>query len=290
MQLLQEYFLLFVLYSFLGWCMETTLVSVQSKRFVDRGFLIGPCCPIYGFGALFIVLALGNFAYNPVILFVMSVISCGVLEYMTSWIMEVIFKARWWDYSNRKFNINGRICLENLLAFGVLGIMVNYIFNPFLMNLIYKLKNTQLLIISAIIAIIFIVDSIISFIVIFGFRKVTKTVNTQRKEDNTEQITSMVRQLFAEKSFFHRRFINAYPKLEAIKTKIKKIKIKIEDVTSDAKDVMVEKTGEIKSKIEEATNDAKDAINEKIERGTRKARVNLYLGKKQFKKFKGKKL
>ena len=269
MELIQEYFLLFMLYSFLGWCMETTLISIQNKRFINRGFLLGPYCPIYGFGALFIILLLGRWAYHPVVLFVVAIVGCGILEYATSWVMEKVFKARWWDYSNRKFNLNGRICLANLLAFGILGLVVYYVLNPFFTNLIHKLQPNQMLWISAIIACIYIIDSVISFVVIFGFRKVTKQVNIKEKSDNTEQITQMVKALFSQKSFLHRRFLNAYPRIQAIQIKIKEIKTKIGDVT----------------------NDAKDALNEKIEKNTRKAKIKLYLGKKHIKaKFKGKKL
>lgn len=263
MELIQEYFLLFILYSFLGWCMETTLISIQNKRFINRGFLLGPYCPIYGFGSLFIVLVLGKWAYNPVVLFLTAVIGCGAIEYATSWVMEVVFKARWWDYSNCKFNLNGRICLRNLLAFGILGLIVYYVLNPFFLNLIYKLQPNQIQWISIAFLCIYLVDSVISFIVIFGFRKVTKQVNIKEKADNTEQITKMVRELFSQKSFIHRRFVNAYPRLQAIKMKFKEIKTKIEDVTSDAKDAVAERTEEIR----------------------------LYLGKKHIKaKFRGKKL
>lgn len=295
-EIIAKYFLLFMMYSFCGWCMETLLISIQNKRFVNRGFLIGPYCPIYGCGSLIIIIFLNKFAYSPIILFLMTILFCGILEYLTSWIMEVLFKARWWDYSNRKFNLNGRICLTNLIAFGVLGLIVIYVLNPFFINLLDKLQIKQLKYTAIGIAIIYLIDCIISFIVIFGFRKVTKTVNSERTADNTEQITKMVRELFSQKSFLHRRFINAYPRLEAIKIRIKEIKSKIEDVTNDAKDAVIEKTGEIKNKIETVTNDAKETINVKreefrigIERGTRKAKVKVYLGKRYMRtKFKGK--
>lgn len=108
------YFMLFFIYAILGWIIETTLVSIEKRKFVNRGFLIGPYCPIYGFGGLAITILLKNYTKDPIVLFLMAVIICGTLEYFTSYIMEKIFKARWWDYSAKKYNINGRICLENL--------------------------------------------------------------------------------------------------------------------------------------------------------------------------------
>ncbi len=273
MRTIEEYFILFAIYSFLGWCMETALVSYLSKKFVNRGFLIGPVCPIYGVGAISIDLLLGRFITDPLILFITTVFMCGTLEYMTSWLMEVIFKARWWDYSDKKINLNGRICLSNLIAFGVLGLLVVYALNPFLLNILNGFSSKSINICSIGLLLIFVIDASISFVVIFGFRKVTEEVNKEEKADNTEQITKMVRDLFSKKSYFHRRFINAYPRLMAIKikTKIKEIKTKIGEVTNDAKEAVVEKTGEIKSSIERGTNQVKS----KIEQGTNQVKTKL---------------
>ena len=289
---IQEYFILFIIYSFLGWCMETALVSYLSKKFVNRGFLIGPVCPIYGFGAIAIDLILGRFIIDPAILFITTVFMCGTLEYITSWLMEVIFKARWWDYSDKKINLNGRICLSNLIAFGVLGLLVVYILNPFLLEGLNNFSVKSINILAIILFSIFLIDAIISFVVIFGFRKVTEEVNKEEKADNTEQITKMVRDLFSKKSYFHRRFINAYPRLMAIKikTKIKEITTKIGEVTNDAKDAVVEKTGEIKNSIERGTNQVKSKIEygtsqvkSKIEKGTNHVKTKIEERKKDRK-------
>ena len=260
---ISKYFLLFILYSFLGWCMEVSLISIQNKRFVNRGFLIGPYCPIYGFGGVLITLVLGRYKYDPLVLFVMTVVTCGILEYLTSWAMEVIFKARWWDYSQEKFNLNGRVCLRNLAAFGALGLVATYVLNPIFMGWIDKLGTNSLKWTAIGLGILYIIDNIISFIVIYSFRKVTKTINNERKQDNTEQITTMVREIFAEKSFLHRRFINAYPKLEAIKIKVKEIQEKIKDNVNEVKENLNEKKEEIKNSIEETKRKTKIYISKK---------------------------
>ena len=101
---------LFITYSIIGWVIEEIDILILQKKVVNRGFLIGPYCPIYGFGSLFIILFLNKYLDDPIVLFFMTMISCGILEYLTSFIMEKIFKTRWWDYSDEKFNINGRIC------------------------------------------------------------------------------------------------------------------------------------------------------------------------------------
>ena len=282
--IISKYFLLFLLYSFAGWVMETTWVSWCNKKLVDRGFLIGPYCPIYGCGAILIILFLKRFSYSPVLLFLSTVVLCGGLEYFASWCMEKVFKARWWDYSNRKFNIKGRVCLRNLIAFGIMGLAVIYIINPYFEIWIEYLDEKQINILALLLWTIFIMDFVVSTIVVYGFRKVTEKVNREKVTDNTEQITKMVRELLSQRSIFHRRFINAYPKLEAIKIKIKEIKTKIEDVTNDAKDIVIDKVNDAKDAMTEKTAEIKNTIEE----GTRKAKLKFYLGKKQLKEsFKG---
>ena len=116
-----NYFLLFIIYSFLGWLIEIIVCSISEKHFTPRGFLIGPYCPIYGFASIIMITLLNKYFNDPLIVFILSAIIASVLEYFTSYIMEKIFNARWWDYSDRKLNINGRICLENsVLSIGKL--------------------------------------------------------------------------------------------------------------------------------------------------------------------------
>ena len=123
-QTIELYFLLFITYSVIGWTMEVVGKLIELKRFVNRGFLIGPCCSIYGFGGILITLLLQYFTANPVVLFFMAILVCGVLEYLTSYFMEKLFNARWWDYSQRKYNINGRVCLNTIIPFGILGCLI----------------------------------------------------------------------------------------------------------------------------------------------------------------------
>ena len=137
MHSIELYFLLFISYSVFGWVMEVIVKFIQYKRFINRGFLIGPYCPIYGFGALFITLLLNKYIEYPMLLFIVAIIICSILEYMTSLVLEKIYHARWWDYSNKKFNLNGRICVNTMIPFGILGMIMMYVFNP----LVFKFYN-----------------------------------------------------------------------------------------------------------------------------------------------------
>ena len=132
-----EIFLCFLVYSFIGWLWEDLLSLVKEHRFVNRGFLIGPYCPIYGAGAL-AFLSVGNYIDNPVALFFIGGAIACILEYITSYTMEKLFKARWWDYSNWPLNINGRICLYGFIGFGVGSVAIKYL-QPHVLELIRKL-------------------------------------------------------------------------------------------------------------------------------------------------------
>ena len=142
---LEIYLLLFVTYAILGWCMEVIVKFVEYKRFINRGFLIGPYCPIYGMGAVSMTLCLGGFKSNPVAVFVLGLVVASFLEYLTSWSMEKIFHARWWDYSQDKFNIHGRICLVTMIPFGLLGLLLLYVLNPFFTKLYESFSDNTLL-------------------------------------------------------------------------------------------------------------------------------------------------
>ena len=139
--ILCRWFLLFLVYSFVGWLIEVGLYLKEYKKFVNRGFLLGPYLPLYGCGALLMVFFLRKYSGDIIILFCMSTLICSVLEYMTSYIMEKIFRARWWDYSTRKFNIEGRVCLKFALCFGFGGVIVVPFVNPFLFASFYHEPN-----------------------------------------------------------------------------------------------------------------------------------------------------
>ena len=107
-------FILFMTYSILGWCMEMLVCFHDTKKLVNRGFLIGPYCPIYGWGGVAIIILLNRYYDDPIILFVMSMFICSLLEYFTSYIMEKLFKARWWDYSHKKYEQHNNLIIHNI--------------------------------------------------------------------------------------------------------------------------------------------------------------------------------
>ena len=210
------YFLLFFIYSFIGWVIEMFTVNfVLKQKFADRGFLIGPYCPIYGFASIIMIFILSRYKGDILVLFFMSIIICTIIEYFTSYIMEKLFKARWWDYSNEPFNLNGRICLINSIGFGILGVLLIRIINPFFVGLLSKLGTNVLNIISLILLILFIFDVIFSFNII---RKIKGSLSCTNK-DSTAEISSKVKNELLSKNLFIRRIINAFPDIKVIYNK-----------------------------------------------------------------------
>ena len=136
-----SYCILFFIFSFLGWVMEVTLTLITDKKFVNRGFLLGPCCPIYGCGCLLLNLLLQNYVNNIIVLFILTMFTCSLLEYITSFLMEKIFKLRWWDYSQMRFNINGRITLTFTVFWGLLALCLIRFINPYIETGINKLPK-----------------------------------------------------------------------------------------------------------------------------------------------------
>ena len=125
-----QLFLAFLTYSFLGWVCETVYCSIGQRKFVNRGFLNGPLCPVYGFGAMAVLFFLRPVRENLLVLYLSGVLVTSVIEYITGFLLEKLFATKWWDYSTYRFNIHGRVCLRNSLMFGVLSVIAARVIDP----------------------------------------------------------------------------------------------------------------------------------------------------------------
>lgn len=154
------YFLWFCIYSFIGWFYESTICSlVKYRKVINRGYLRGPVCPIYGVGAVANFLLLGQIGSTTGI-FVAAMIVSGVVEYFTSYAMEKLFHQRWWDYTRYRFNLRGRICLYGCVIFGVANVIILKVIHPTVMYLTDRLSDTMLTCVSVGFYITFLVDVI----------------------------------------------------------------------------------------------------------------------------------
>lgn len=155
--------LMFFIFSFVGWFWEVLLHLLESGNFVNRGVMYGPWLPIYGTGGVIVLILLNKLREKPLIEFLSIIVVCGIIEYFTSYFLEITHNGvRWWDYSGYFININGRICAEGLLVFGLGGIAVVYFVAPFIDNIIKKINKNVVVIISIILITIFMVDKIYS--------------------------------------------------------------------------------------------------------------------------------
>ena len=182
------WFLIFLIYSFFGWVMEVINGLIVHRRFVNRGFLIGSI-------------------QNPLVIFFTSIILSAILEYTTSVLMERLFHVRWWDYSDRPFNLNGRICLEALIVFGIGGTLVTLIFSPALYHILYGLPDVALYALALIFVVALLADAFLSLYLIKGFRV---TVGIAAK-DATIEISERVHDLIMTKGKLSRRLLKAFP-------------------------------------------------------------------------------
>lgn len=151
----------FIVYSFLGWCLESVYKTIIFKKFTNSGFLYGPFCPMYGIAAV-LMIELGKVSNNVIIIFILSFILFSVWEYIVAVILEKLFKTKYWDYSNLKFNLQGRICLKNSIYWGILGVLLILIIQPTIENAINLMPKEILIYLDIILCLAILVDTIIT--------------------------------------------------------------------------------------------------------------------------------
>jgi len=231
--------LLFFVYAIAGWCMEVILKYRQFHRFINRGFLTGPWLPIYGFGTVLITLgvnAIAGVEHSVGTTFLISFFLCGTVEYVASWIMEKRFHARWWDYSQKPMNLNGRVWIGNLILFGLAGVGIEYVANPLLFKLFDRISLRARAIIACVLLVVIAADYVVTHFVL----KLVKTGVETSEADNTEQISKEVRLLLSDRNYFYSRFADAYPEViyrtERINERMNAIRAETERLRREAEE------------------------------------------------------
>lgn len=218
---------LFFIYSFLGWVTEVFLKYLQYHRFINRGFLIGPYCPIYGAGAVLITVGRGmlsSFERSWAMSFLIAFVLCGLLEYATSYILEKYFHARWWDYTQKPMNLHGRVWIGNLILFGIGGVAIAEILNPRFLALASRIDPFFFTVVLTAVAILFLADVLMSYFIM----NLLKRGVEESRSDKSEEIAAEVRYLLENRSVFHKRIMDAYPELtfrtEEVKARLERIR------------------------------------------------------------------
>lgn len=179
-------FYYFLIYAFIGWISEVIYAYYKHGYFVNRGFLRGPFCPIYGFGAVSIVLLYGLFAnyipnniyINLFMIFIYGTIITSLIEYITGYFLEKFFNTTWWDYSNKKFNLKGRICLEFSLYWGIASVVILAIIHPLIINLVSIIPKSYGILLMYILMVYFIFDLLSTLRAVMNFTHLLNEINT----------------------------------------------------------------------------------------------------------------
>lgn len=174
--------LFFYVYCFLGWCVESLYVSYFQKKWVNRGFMRGPYIPLYGTGALMVTYITLPVKHSILLTFVIGAISATILEYITGVCMEALFKVRYWDYSDHRFNINGQVCLLNTIEWGFLSVFLVFVLDKPVARLVYSMNESLQMVLVIVISLIFWTDFIRSVEAAFDVRDMIIKM-TEAKEE-----------------------------------------------------------------------------------------------------------
>ncbi|MGL5150458.1 MAG: putative ABC transporter permease [Clostridium sp.] len=222
----------FFIYSFLGWCVEVAYAYYNRKYFVNRGFLYGPFCPIYGCGVLSLVLLLNGYRDNLILLFIWATVLTSALEYITAVVLENVFKSKWWDYTEDPFNLQGRICLHFSLIWGAAGAVVVKIIHPIVDKLVSSIPSDIGVIFFYCVIIYFITDFIFTLLSLIEFNKLLAKLNengsfkdmyfnfiasTKKKATTTSKDISNKFKGMKDMKLNHIRLIKSFPDVKSIK-------------------------------------------------------------------------
>lgn len=238
-------FIYFIIYSFLGWICEVIYCSLFERKFINRGFLNGPICPIYGVGSLLVISFLLKFQNNIIALFILGGFITSVLEYFTGYTLEKLFQTKWWDYSNYKLNIHGRVCLLNSTLFAFLSVLLLKVIHPNIKKVVTFIPINILNIFVYISLLILIIDLIITTKSLIGlqgklkqlkdikseflsidihpktfaskelirkFNRVSKKTSNKYHNDKFKELTNKI-DLIKSKSLFENRLLKAFPNM-----------------------------------------------------------------------------
>lgn len=202
---------LFILYSFIGHLIEVCSCSLLEKRFVfSRGYFIGPYLPIFGVGGMMFVFLFQKYKNDLFALFVIGFVSTCILEYVTSFLLEKIFKLRWWDYSYKRFHLNGRISLGTGIGFGILGIIIVRFVHPTLFQVLLALPAKVIIISGCILSFIFTVDFIFST---YTISRLKIDVSKCNSKDSTNYVKKEVAESLKKYWIFYSRLFKSFPNM-----------------------------------------------------------------------------
>ena len=213
--------LYFFVYGFLGWCTEVIFAAFKQHRFVNRGFLNGPICPIYGVGVTLVIACLEAFQSNLLLLYISSVILVTVLEGVTGWAMDKLFHNKWWDYSKLPFNIGGYVCLLFSLIWGVACVFIVYFVHPLIHQVLSLIPHTAGIALIAILGIALLSDMIVTTSAIVKFNQYL-----ERLKHITDELHAISNQIGAE---LYQNVMHVLDMQESSRQKLDDVKLEVSE-------------------------------------------------------------
>lgn len=177
-----QWIFFFYFYCFLGWCWETSYVSIRTKHFVNRGFMRGPFLPIYGSGAITMLLVSAPFSSNIILTYISGLIGATVLEYITGVAMEALFKVRYWDYSTKKFNYKGHICLSSSLCWGFFTVIMTFFLHKEVSQVVDRVPANVLELVTFLLTVYIVADFSVSFKAAMDLRNLLVQMENAKRE------------------------------------------------------------------------------------------------------------
>lgn len=206
----------FILFSVIGYVAEMIFCAIIDKKITNRGFFCGPIIPIYGVGSLALIWILKPFMHNVFLVILLGMVITGAIEYVTSYALEKIFHNKWWDYSEEKFNLNGRVCLKNLICFGLGSPIILYVLNPYITDFLLQLKDEVLMGTAVVLFIVFVLDVVYSCLVAYNLRNRIIIVE-DLKNEKLARIPGMLERMLNKRvkgiRRFPKRLLKAFPTL-----------------------------------------------------------------------------
>ena len=256
----------FIIYSFWGWCLESIYKTIIFKKPTNSGFLYGLFCPMYGIGAILMIWA-GQLSSNPIVIFIMAFLIFSVWEYLVAVIIEKLFKTKYWDYSDLKFNLQGRVCLKNSLYWGILGILLIYMIQPVIRNLTEMIPDDILVYVDVILTIAILVDTVITiFRIMFIDKKIRQVFEIG--ETIKEKISELKNIDLKEKAHIdnlQRLISDLKEKQDILKIKIYKRIIRLKKSFPEMKSENLTKFMTQKISLDSLKNKMKERKNKKVE-------------------------
>lgn len=256
----------FFIYGFLGWCYESAYVSIKHKQWVNRGFVRGPLLPLYGSGAILLLFVTIPFRKNLFLMFVSGAIGATILEYITGVAMEALFKVRYWDYSKRKFNFQGHICLAATTLWGVFAIVIAKVVHRPIENLVMGLPETIVEIFVMVVTVVFAADFALSFKAAMDIRDVLIKLEEVQREMERMQKRLDVILAFAEDSR-EQVVMNTYERLDELTDALEERFARVKELREKLDAKIEEEWKEFTEDIKERSEDRKIKSEErKVER------------------------